>query len=239
MFRDAIGLVGVKGVPTSMNKETWTAVDEYFKEKLIGIDDALDAALTNSEMSGLPAINVAPNQGKFLSMLAQIQCAKSILEIGTLGGYSTIWLTWGLADGGQLVSLEYDKNHADVAQQNIEHAGLADRVEIMQGAALDTLPSLISDSRAPFDIVFIDADKQNNPAYVNWAMKLTRPGSIIIVDNVVRNGTIAEAESNDPDVQGARALFDLIENEPKLDATALQTVGIKGYDGLVIALVTD
>ena len=222
-----------------MNQETWTAVDEYVKEKLIGIDDALDAALTNSEMSDLPPISVAPNQGKFLNMLARIQGAKSILEIGTLGAYSTIWLAWALPDGGQLVSLEADQKHADVAQQNIEHAGLADRVEIMQGPALDTLPGLISDKRAPFDLVFIDADKQNNPAYVNWAMKMTRPGSLIIVDNVVRGGTIAETQSDDPDVQGAQALFDLIEQEPKLDATALQTVGVKGYDGLVIALVTE
>lgn len=222
-----------------MTQETWTAVDEFFKEKLIGIDDALDAALTNSEMSDLPAINVAPNQGKFLHLLAKIQGAKSILEIGTLGGYSTIWLAWALPDGGQLVSLEFDKKHAEVAQQNVEHAGLADRVEIIQGAALDTLPSLVRDKRAPFDFVFIDADKQNNPAYVNWAMKMTRPGSIIIVDNVVRAGTIAETNSDDPNVQGARALFDLVEQEPKLDATALQTVGIKGYDGLVIAVVTE
>jgi predicted O-methyltransferase YrrM len=222
-----------------MSQDTWTAVDEYFKDKLIGIDDALDAALTNSEMSGLPPINVAPNQGKLLHMLAKIQGAKSILEIGTLGGYSTIWLAWALPEGGQLVSLEYDQKHADVSQQNIEHAGLADRVEIIQGAALDTLPTLANDKRAPFDFVFIDADKQNNPNYVEWALKLTRPGSIIIVDNVVRGGTLAETASDDPNVQGARALFDLIEKEPRLDATALQTVGIKGYDGLVIALVVE
>jgi predicted O-methyltransferase YrrM len=222
-----------------MSKETWVAVDEYIKEKLIGIDDALDAALTNSEMSGLPAINVAPTQGKFLQLLARISGARSILEIGTLGAYSTIWLARALPDGGQLVSLEYDKNHAEVAQQNIEHAGLADRVEIIQGAALDNLPSLVSDSRAPFDLVFVDADKQNNPAYVNWALKMTRPGSIIVVDNVVRRGTLAEADSTDPDVQGARGLFDMLENEPKLDATALQTVGIKGYDGFVLAVVTE
>lgn len=222
-----------------MSKDTWTAVDEYVKEKLIGIDDALDAALTNSEMSGLPAINVSPAQGKFLHLLAGIQGAKSILEIGTLGGYSTIWLTWAMPDGGQMVSLEYDKKHADVAQQNIEHAGLADRVEIIHGAALDTLPDLLNDKRAPFDFVFIDADKQNNPAYVTWALKMTRPGSIIIVDNVVRGGTLAETGSDDPNVQGARALFDLLENEPKLDATALQTVGIKGYDGFVVAVVTE
>jgi predicted O-methyltransferase YrrM len=222
-----------------MSKETWVAVDEYIKEKLIGIDDALDAALTNSEMSGLPAINVAPTQGKFLHLLAKISGARSILEIGTLGAYSTIWLARALPDGGQLVSLEYDKNHAEVAQQNIEHAGLADRVEIIQGAALDNLPSLVSDSRAPFDLVFVDADKQNNPAYVNWALKMTRPGSIIVVDNVVRRGTLAEADSTDPDVQGARGLFDMLENEPKLDATALQTVGIKGYDGFVLAVVTE
>ncbi len=222
-----------------MSQETWTAVDEYLKDKLIGIDDALDAALTNSEMSGLPPIAVAPVQGKFLQLLASIHGAKSILEIGTLGGYSTIWLARALPEGGKLVSLEYEQKHAEVAQQNIEHAGFGDRVEIIQGAALDTLPDLINDSRAPFDLVFIDADKQNNPAYVNWSLKLTRPGSIIIVDNVVRNGTVAEAHSDDPNVQGARALFDLVENEPKLDATALQTVGVKGYDGFVLAVVTE
>jgi predicted O-methyltransferase YrrM len=222
-----------------MIQETWTAIDEYFKDRLIGIDDALDAALTNSEMSGLPAINVSPNQGKFLHLLAKIQGAKSILEIGTLGAYSTIWLARALPAGGQLVSLEADQKHADVAQQNVEHAGLADCVEIIQGPALDNLPNLINDKRAPFDFVFIDADKQNNPAYVNWALNMTRPGSIIIVDNVVRGGTLAEDHNDDAAVQGARSLFDLIENEPKLDATALQTVGIKGYDGLVIALVLD
>jgi predicted O-methyltransferase YrrM len=222
-----------------MSKDKWTAVDEYFQKKLIGIDDALDAALTNSEMSNLPPINVAPNQGKFIHMLVKIQGAKSILEIGTLGAYSTIWLARALPDDGRLLSLEADKKHADVAQQNVEHAGLADRVEIIQGPALDTLPGLASDKRVPFDFVFIDADKQNNPAYVNWSMQLTRPGSIIVVDNVVRGGTIADDDNDDPDVQGARALFDLIEQEPKLDATALQTVGVKGYDGLVIAIVTD
>ena len=222
-----------------MNQDIWTAVDEYFEQKLIGGDDALRQALANSERAGLPSIAVAPNQGKFLQMLVRIQGAKSILEIGTLGAYSTIWLARGLQEDGRMVTMEADEKHADVARSNIANAGLADRVELIQGPALDNLPALIGDERAPFDLVFVDADKQNNPAYVNWSLKLTRPGSIIIVDNVVRSGTIADEASDDPDVQGARALFDLIEQEPTLDATALQTVGVKGYDGLVVALVTE
>lgn len=222
-----------------MNKDTWTAVDEYFSKTLVESDQALEFALDNSAKAELPEINVAPNQGKFLQMLARIQGAKSILEIGTLGAYSTIWLARALPEGGGMVTLEADQKHAEVSRQNIEHAGLSDRVELIQGPALDSLPKLVDDARAPFDFVFIDADKPNNPNYVNWALKMTRPGSIIIVDNVVRGGTIADVNDTDPSVEGARALFDLIENEPRLDATALQTVGVKGYDGLVIAIVTE
>jgi predicted O-methyltransferase YrrM len=220
-----------------MTKDTWTAIDEYFEDALIDHDQALDAALDNSAMSGLPAISVSASHGKLLQMLARIKGAKSILEVGTLGGYSTIWLARGMADGGQLVSLEAVQKHADVAQQNIEHAGLGDRVEIIHGPALETLPGLVDDKRAPFDLVFIDADKQNNSAYVEWALKLTRPGSIIIVDNVVRAGQIADPNNNDPSVVGTREMFEMLRSEPRLDATALQTVGVKGYDGMTIALV--
>lgn len=221
-----------------MSNDTWTAVDALFDKTIVESDQALDAALDNNAMSNLPAIGVAPNQGKFLQMLARIHGSKSILEIGTLGGYSTIWLGRALPDGGQLVTLEADKKHADVAQQNIEHAGLGDRVEIILGPALETLPGLVNDKRAPFDFVFVDADKPNIPKYVTWALKLTRPGSLIIVDNIVRNGAVADKNSDDPNVKGSRELFEQLAKEPRLDATALQTVGVKGYDGLVISIVT-
>jgi predicted O-methyltransferase YrrM len=221
-----------------MTNDTWTLVDSYFSQTLVESDSALEAALDDSARAGLPEINVAPNQGKFLNMLSRMLGARTILEIGTLGGYSTIWLARALPDGGQLVTMEADPKHADVAWRNIERAEVADRVELMRGPALESLPNLVNDERVPFDLVFIDADKRNNPAYVEWALKLTRPGSVIIVDNVVRGGTIAEPDSDDPDVQGAKALFEMIAKEPRLDATALQTVGVKGYDGFVMALVT-
>lgn len=221
-----------------MSQDTWTAVDQYFNFTIVHVDDALTHALETSNDAGLPAINVAPNQGKFLQMLARIQGARTILEIGTLGAYSTIWLARALPDGGKLVTLEADATHAEVATGNIEYAGLSDRVEVIEGRALETLPGLVDDERVPFDFVFIDADKPNNPNYVNWALKLTRPGSIVIVDNVIRAGTIAETGNEDPNVQGARESFEMIQRESRLDATALQLVGVKGYDGLIMALVT-
>lgn len=221
-----------------MSQDTWTRVDEYFNFTIVGIDETLGKALERSTEAGLPEIAVAPNQGKFLQMLARIQGARSILEIGTLGAYSTIWLARALPDDGRLVTLEADPKHAAVARKNIDDAGLGDRIELIEGAALDTLPNLANDDRAPFDLVFIDADKPNNPNYLQWAMKLTSPGSIIIVDNVIRDGKIADTGNEDPNVQGARETFDMVQRQPNLDATALQLVGLKGYDGMIIALVT-
>ena len=217
-----------------MTQETWDAVDGYYSGLLVGQDAALDAALADSEAAGLPAISVAPSHGKLLHLLARLQGARSILEIGTLGGYSTIWLARALPADGQLITLEYDPKHAEVARANIARAGLADRVEVRLGAALDTLPSL----EGPFDLSFIDADKVNNPAYFRAALAMSEPGSVIVVDNVVRGGGVADPDSTDPSVLGTRELADLLASEPRVDATAVQTVGSKGYDGFAIALVT-
>ncbi|MYT21383.1 methyltransferase [Streptomyces sp. SID7760] len=220
-----------------MGQRTWTAVDDYFDGLLVEEDEALAAATTDAEAAGLPAHQVAPNQGKLLHLLARIRGARTILEIGTLGGYSTIWLARALPAGGRLVTLEVDPVCADVAAANVARAGLADVVDIRRGPALDLLPQLTD--LAPFDLVFIDADKPSNPHYLRWALELTRPGSVIIGDNVVRDGAVADPDSTDPRVQGVRRFTELISEHPKLTATALQTVGSKGYDGLVMALVTD
>ncbi|MGC7102391.1 O-methyltransferase [Amycolatopsis lurida] len=217
-----------------MDQQTWTAVDQYLTSTLLPPDPALTATLESSRRAGLPSIAVSPAQGKLLHLLAKMTGAKSILEIGTLGGYSTIWLARALPADGRLVTLEYEPKHAELAKANIEAAGLADRVEVKVGAALDSLPEL----EGPFDLSFIDADKVNNPAYFKWALEYSRPGSVIVVDNVVRGGAVVQANSTDPSIQGVRALHDLIAAEPRVDATALQTVGDKGYDGLTIALVT-
>jgi predicted O-methyltransferase YrrM len=200
-------------------------------------DPALDAALQASAAAGLPAIQVAPNQGKLLHLLAQAQGARSILELGTLGGYSTIWLARALPPGGHLITLEADPRHAEVARANIARAGLDGVVEVRLGQALDTLPHLAAEGRGPFDLIFIDADKANIPDYFAWALRLARPGTLIIIDNVVRNGTVADAASTDPSVQGVRRLYELMAAEPRVSATAIQTVGSKGYDGLAIARV--
>jgi predicted O-methyltransferase YrrM len=181
---------------------------------------------------------VAPNQGRLLQLLAQLVGANKILEIGTLGGYSTIWLARALPDGGRLISLEYNPKHAEIAVGNIQRAGLADRVEIRVGAALDSLPAIANEHAGPFDLIFIDADKPNNPEYFKWAMRLSRRGSLIICDNVVRDGAVVDAANTDTAVQGARHLFESLSAESRITATALQTVGSKGYDGFVIALVT-
>jgi predicted O-methyltransferase YrrM len=201
-------------------------------------DEALDAAQHASDTAGLPAIAVAPNHGKLLHLLARLQGARRILEIGTLAGYSTIWLARALPPDGRLITLEVDERHAAVAGANLERAGVADRAEIRVGRALDTLPALGAD--APFDLVFIDADKENNPDYFRWALRLSREGSLIVVDNVVRRAAIALAEpdNDDPAVQGTRRVLELIAAEPIVSATVIQTVGTKGYDGLAIALVT-
>lgn len=216
----------------------WTEVDDYFNGLLVGPDEALDAAVEVSNKAGLPAIQAAANQGKLLNLLARLQGARAVLEIGTLGGYSTIWLARALPEGGRVVTLEFDPECAEVARGNIERAGLADVVEIRVGRALETLPELAEEGYGPFDVVFIDADKPSNPDYLAWSLKLTRPGSLIVADNVVRDGEVVDADSTDPKVQGMRRFTELVAAEPMLSATALQIVGAKGYDGLLMALVT-
>ncbi|RYF94435.1 MAG: O-methyltransferase [Caulobacteraceae bacterium] len=219
-----------------MTQPLWTAVDGYFNDSLGANDATLDHALAKSRAEGLPAIAVAANQGKLLNLLARSIGAKAILEVGTLGGYSTIWLARALGEGGRLVTLEIDPHHAAVARANLAFAGLDGVAEVRQGPALELLPGLEAESGPPFDLVFIDADKPSNPGYFAWALKMTRPGGLIIVDNVVRGGAVID-ENGDASVQGVRRLAELIAAEPRVDATALQTVGDKGYDGLIVALV--
>jgi predicted O-methyltransferase YrrM len=219
-------------------REQWTAVDNYIAGLFIPSDPALDAALQASHDAGLPSIQVAANQGKLLWMLAKLMGARSILEVGTLGGYSTIWLARALPPDGSLITLELDPKHADVARSNLERAGLSEVVEIRVGSALDSLPKIAEEGREPFDLVFIDADKANCAAYFQWAMKLTQRGSLIIVDNVVRSGAVVDAKSTDVNVQGIRRLNEVMTAEPRVTVTAIQTVGSKGYDGLALALVT-
>ncbi len=220
-----------------MTEERWTAVDDYIGERLFPADPDLDSALRATSEAGMPAINVAPNQGRLLQMLARSIGARTILEIGTLGGYSTIWLARALPPGGRLITLEADPKHAGVARANLERAGLSDRVEVRTGAALDSLPALAAEGLGPFDLVFIDADKPNTPAYFEWSLKLTRQGSLIITDNVVRDGAVADLASADPSVRGVQRLIELMAAEKRVVATVLQTVGSKGYDGLGFALV--
>jgi predicted O-methyltransferase YrrM len=220
-----------------MNQATWSAVDVYFTERLVPSDAALDAALRDSEAAGLPQHNVAPNQGKLLQILASMQGARTILEIGTLGGYSTIWLARALPAGGRIFTLEANHTHAAVAQKNIARAGLAHVVDIRVGKAIETLPQLAQEGLAPFDFIFIDADKPSNPEYLAWALKLSRPGTVIVGDNVVRNGAVIDSASTDGNSIGVRRFFDLIAANQQLTATAIQTVGSKGYDGFAIAIV--
>jgi predicted O-methyltransferase YrrM len=214
-------------------KTTWTNVDNYFAQHLLSPDPALEAALRSSADANLPNIHVAPNQGKLLHLLAHSINAQRILEIGTLGGYSTIWLARALPPTGKLVTLEFNPAHADVARKNIERANLAHLIDIRVGRALDTLPTLT----APFDLIFIDADKSSLPDYFTHALRLSRPGSLIIADNVVRKGAVLDEHSTDPNIQGVRRLVDLITKEPRVSATWLQTVGAKNYDGLLLARV--
>ena len=221
-----------------MSEDQWTAVDRYFAEALVGADSALDAALETSAAAGLPAINVSPNQGKLLYILARLLGARAILEIGTLGGYSAIWMARALKPGGRLITLEADQAHADLARANVARAGLRDVVDVRVGNALESLPIVAAEGIGPFDLIFIDADKANTPAYFTWALKLARIGGLIIVDNVVRKGAVADAGTRDPDVQGMRRFFEMAAAEPRVDATAIQTVGSKGYDGFAIVLVT-
>lgn len=218
-----------------MTQALWTAVDTYFADALIPHDEILAAALQASDAAGLPAHNVAPNQGQLLALLAMSIGAENILEIGTLGGYSTIWLARALPHHGHLVTLEANPQYAEVARANITRAGLIDRVEMRIGAALETLPTL--ENRKPFDFIFIDADKQNNVGYFEWALRLARAGSLIIVDNVVRDGAVIDPDSDDDRVQGVRRFVERAASEPRVVATALQTVGSKGYDGFVMLRV--
>jgi predicted O-methyltransferase YrrM len=221
-----------------MSQELWSAVDRYLVEQLLPADPALEAALAASTAAGLPAINVAPNQGKLLHLLARAVGARTILEVGTLGGYSTIWLGRALPSEGRLVTLEIEPKHAAVARDNLARAGLAERVEVRLGPALETLPRLEAEGAGPFDFVFIDADKPGNPDYFRWAVRLARRGTLIIVDNVIRKGAIIDAGSDDPRVQGVRRLNEVIAAEPRVSATSVQTVGSKGHDGFTLAVVT-
>jgi predicted O-methyltransferase YrrM len=220
-----------------MNQQLWTSVDTYIVDALVPRDAALDAALQANASAGLPAIDVAPNQGKFLHLIARIQGAKRILEIGTLGGYSTIWLARALPADGRLVTLEFDPLHAEVAAGNVANADLSDIVEIRVGPALQSLEQMHESGCAPFDLIFIDADKPNNPAYLEWSLRLSHPGTVIIGDNVIRDGAVTDPRNPDPRVQGVRRFIQMMAEDPRLDATALQTVGSKGYDGFTLAVV--
>jgi predicted O-methyltransferase YrrM len=227
-----------------MTQELWTEVDRYICDRLLPEDPALDAALAACEAAGLPPIAVTPAQGKLLELLVRIHGARRILELGTLGGYSTIWLARGLPPGGGIVTLELDPHHAEVATANLTRAGVAEVVQLRVGAALQTLPELLAEGAGPFDLIFIDADKRNYPGYLEWSLKLSRPGSVIIGDNVVRGGVILDPDGYDPrlgegGVQEVRRFYDLLAAEPRVSATAIQTVGEKGHDGFAIALVGD
>jgi predicted O-methyltransferase YrrM len=221
----------------AMSQELWTAVDEYICERLLTPDPALDAALASSEAAGLPPIAVTANQGKLLELLTRIHGARRVLELGTLGGYSTIWLARGLPAGGRLVTLELDPGYAAVANENIARAGLSGVTDLRVGPALQTLAAMHADGEEPFDLIFIDADKQNYPGYLEWSLKLSRPGTVLIGDNVVRAGGILDPSSEDGVIQGVRRFYDLLTDEPRVDATAIQTVGGKGHDGFALGLV--
>lgn len=220
-----------------MAQKLWTAVDDYIADLLVRADAPLQAALDESLKAGLPPHQVSPSQGKLLQLLARLRGAQTILEIGTLGGYSTIWLARGLGIGGRMVTLESDAGHAEMARTNIARAGLAEVVEVRVGSALDTLPRLVQEGAGPFDLIFIDADKANNDRYLHWALELSDTGTVMIADNVVRSGAIVDETSTDPSVMGARRLMEALAAEPRVSATALQTVGEKGHDGFVLALV--
>ncbi|HEU4327744.1 MAG TPA: O-methyltransferase [Roseiflexaceae bacterium] len=221
-----------------MNQELFASVDEYFQGLFIPPDPALDGALQASVAADLPAIQVAPTQGKLLHLLARMAGARRILEIGTLGGYSTIWLARALPQGGQLISLELDPHHAEVARANLERAGLAQRAEVRVGPARESLEQLQREGSGPFDLVFIDADKPSYPEYLDWSLRLTRLGGVIIADNVVRGGEVLDARSESEAIRGLRRFNSVLASDPRVSATALQMVGLKGYDGMVIAMVT-
>ena len=220
-----------------MTQDLWTTVDQYIADQLAPADPALTAALEASAAAGLPAINVSPAQGKLLHIFARLLNARAILEVGTLGGYSTIWMARGLAPGGRLITLEADPRHAALARQNIAGAGVQDVVEVRVGKALEALPTLASEGAGPFDLIFIDADKANTPAYFTWALKLAHRGTLIVVDNVVRKGAVADPATHDADVKGMQRFFEMAGAERRVTATAIQTVGSKGYDGFSVVLV--
>jgi predicted O-methyltransferase YrrM len=222
-----------------MTQKTWTAVDNYVSEMLVGPDAALAAALEASADAGLPEIAVAPNQGKLLMLLARSIAARRILEIGTLGGYSTIWLARALPQGGRVVTLESVLRHAEVARANFARAGLAAMIDLRLGKALDVLPKLAAEKLEPFDFIFIDADKENIPDYFTWSLRLARPGSMIIVDNVIRDGEVINGKSRNSSVIGVRRFNEMLKGDKRVSATSIQTVGIKGYDGFTLALVLE
>ena len=227
-----------------MSQDLWTAVDAYIAERLLPRDSALEAALSASDAAGLPPIAITPNQGKLLELLARIHGAQRILELGTLGGYSTIWLARALPEDGRLVTLERDPGYAEVARANIAHAGLSDAVEIRVGPALERLPELHAEGAGPFDLIFMDADKQNYPGYLDWALKLSRVGTVIVGDNIVRAGAILDPRADDPgfgdggSTAGVRRFYEMLADESRVSATAIQTVGEKGHDGFALGLVT-
>ena len=219
------------------SQSLWTAVDEYFGGLLAPSDEQLDAALKANRKAGLPAIDVSPLQGKFLHVLVQLTKAKRILEIGLLGGYSTIWMARALPRGGRIVSLEFSPKHAEVASANLKHAGLLGRVDVRVGPALDSLPILAAERGGKFDLIFIDADKKSNPQYLDWALKLSHKGTVIVVDNVARHGTVIDAKSKEDDIVGTRRCLEMMSSNPRLSAFAMQTVGAKGLDGFAMAVV--
>ena len=221
-----------------MDEKKWSDVDRYLTDLLLPDDPALEEALEASEAEKLPPIQVSPPQGKLLQLLAQIRGTRRILEIGTLGGYSTIWLARALPAGGRLISLELDPHHAGVARENISNAGLDAVVEVREGPASQSLPQLAAEHAEPFDLIFIDADKPAYPEYLSWALRLSRRGSVIVADNVVRSGAVADADSLDPNVQGIRKFHEMLSSESRVSATAIQAVGKKGYDGFALAFVT-
>jgi predicted O-methyltransferase YrrM len=224
---------------TKIAKPEWIAVDRYFCERLAPAEtyDVFDAARAKNEKAGLPAIDVTRLQGKFLEFLVRSSGARRVLEIGTLGGYSTLWMARGLPEDGQIVTLELDKHHAEIARENLRNAGVLDRVDLRLGRAIDSLQTLEEAGSAPFDLIFIDADKAVYPEYLEWSLKLSHPGTVIVADNVVRDGKVVDAKSDDPDIRGVRRFTAMVAAEPRLSATVLQTVGAKGYDGFALAIV--
>jgi predicted O-methyltransferase YrrM len=219
-------------------QDVWTDVDEYLAGQLLPSDPILDDVVRTSIEARLPQIQVSPVLGRFLNLQARIQGAKRILEIGTLAGYSTIWLARALPPDGRLITLEANPIHAEITRQNLRRAGFEKMVEVRVGPALDSLPALAADAHEPFDFVFIDADKEHNPDYLSWALRLSRPGTVIVVDNVVRGGAVVDEDTTDPNLRGVRRMLELAAGERRLEGTALQTVGVKGYDGFALFRVT-